>query len=1409
MKIKILYIIDKFKFAGAQMHLRELIRLLDKDQFDIKLITLDELGIKRIYGLSGFIGIFKLIKLIKEQQPDIVHTYLFSENILGSIAARMSGVKVIITSRRDTGLLREGRWQHILAYRMTSWLVDKIICVSGAVKKVALLKEKADIHKVEVIYNGVDVDKFSSQLTAYRSQFKKALGILRDEFVVGMIANFSWIKGHRDFIEVAQLVLAEVPNTRFLLIGDGVLKNSLQSIVRSQHLEDRILFIGTRKDISELLSIMDVSVNASYSEGMSNTILESMAAGVPVVATAIDGNLETVIDNITGILVPPKNPRIMSEAIIKILKDKELVRKMSENARSLAKEKFASKIMVKNIENLYKRLLKPKTAFVFSQFPCYDETFISREMEQLKKNGLNFVIYSIKQNRDRIRHSLTEDLTKDTRYMSLFSLKIILVNLFFLMFHPFRYISAFSHTFFNNLKSPNFFFKSIGLWPQAVSFAWQARKDKITHIHGQWATFPATFALIISKLNNIPFSFTGHAHDIYVDTTGLNEKIKKAEFVVTCTAYNKEYLLGLMSGRRSQVAGHRLKDKIIVNYHGVDLEKFKAQGQSPAGTVPSKFKILSVGSLLDCKGFDILIDACKILKEKGVDFECTIAGGGPLEKSLKSQVAGSRLEGKIKFTGYITQDKLVPLYQQADVFALPVRLDIHWGIPNVLLEAMAAKVPVITTTLPSIPELIQDRETGFIVPEKDPQALAEQLIRLFHNRGLSQQVGERGWEVVKNKFDAKKNALSLTGLFTHRVNIAAPALKKSRMPFTRRILSSLFYFTRILKPLPGITILTYHRVNDELPSSAMVTSAESFAQQMEYLSKDGYQVIGIDEMLKNLSSLRATTYGLRTKDIVLTFDDGWQDNYTNAFPVLKRYGFNATIFLTTGKINTEDYLNDSQIKEMSESGLEFGVHTVNHPHLTQIGIEEAKKEIGESKKTVAAFCYPYGEYNQEIKSLVKEAGFACAFSEIPGKNTNAVDLFELKRIEISGKDSLFDFKKKLAGAYIPLHKLVKFQQKRKERNLISTGPVNILYIIWSLGLGGAERVVINLVKGLDKHKFNPIVCCLNEKGRFAEELEKEGIKIIALNKKSKIDMGVIRQLGKIIRENNVQIVHTHLWGGNFWGRIAAKISGVPVVIATEHNTDVWKNGFYLALDRWLSRWTDRIIAVSQSVKEFYVKKGIAPKKIEVIYNGIDVNGSQVTSYELQVKGEFGIRENETVIAVIGRLVPQKGHRYLFDALYELDGQYSLKLLVVGDGPLLKSLKSQVTSHKLEEKVIFTGLRKDVKDILGMTDILVMPSLREGLPMVALEAMVAGVPIVATEVGGMPELVTNGQTGILVEPENKTALKKAITTLIDDHKLYQYLKDNAKKRITEQFSLEGMLQKTQELYWEIYQAKCQK
>lgn len=257
----------------------------------------------------------------------------------------------------------------------------------------------------------------------------------------------------------------------------------------------------------------------------------------------------------------------------------------------------------------------------------------------------------------------------------------------------------------------------------------------------------------------------------------------------------------------------------------------------------------------------------------------------------------------------------------------------------------------------------------------------------------------------------------------------------------RPIISTFFYLLRFFKRREGIVVLMYHRVNDQLPPDILNTPAAAFRRQMEYL-KDNCRMIGLGELLKTEDW--RPLYGNRKRPAVLiTFDDGYRDNYLNAYPVLKELGLTATIFLTTGMIGTDkkrpryaampdpDMMNWEEVREMAGSGMTFAPHTHTHPRLAKLSYEQQKKEVQDSLETLNAqhfagfyksvFCYPYGDYNEDTLTMMVKLGFRLAFTVRPGINDAKTPLLELRRTGINGRDTLFDLKKKLAGSFDWLH----------------------------------------------------------------------------------------------------------------------------------------------------------------------------------------------------------------------------------------------------------------------------------------------------------------------------------------------------------------------------------------------------
>ena len=386
-----------------------------------------------------------------------------------------------------------------------------------------------------------------------------------------------------------------------------------------------------------------------------------------------------------------------------------------------------------------------KVAFIVSQFPCYDEAFILREIYALSKKA-EVLILSLKNPKDPIIHDEARELLPKTIYSPYFFADFIFwVHLQTFFRQPVCYLKTLISLILGNLKSPKFLLKSLMFFPKAVYFTHLLKKEKVTNIHAYWATYPASVALIASELTGIPYSFTGHAHDIYLNASDLRRKMMNAAFITTCTQQNKEHL--------KKIAPLYSERRILVNYHGLKLNDFAVNGKQRNKT----FQIISVGTLNDHKGFQYLIPALGILREKGLQFNCTIIGGGPQEANLKKQIRILQLESYITMTGPLKQNEVLPFYKKADLLILMAQPEWHWGIPNVLIEALAAKTPVITTQFGSVNELIKHQETGLIVPPKESETLAQNIEMLCQNNELRQQLAEAGHQVVINQFDLEKN----------------------------------------------------------------------------------------------------------------------------------------------------------------------------------------------------------------------------------------------------------------------------------------------------------------------------------------------------------------------------------------------------------------------------------------------------------------------------------------------------------------------------------------------------------------------------------------------------------------------------------------------------------------------------
>lgn len=372
--------------------------------------------------------------------------------------------------------------------------------------------------------------------------------------------------------------------------------------------------------------------------------------------------------------------------------------------------------------------------------------------------------------------------------------------------------------------------------------------------------------------------------------------------------------------------------------------------------------------------------------------------------------------------------------------------------------------------------------------------------------------------------------------------------------------------------------------------------------------------------------------------------------------------------------------------------------------------------------------------------------------------------------------------------------------------------INILHIYQNSKIGGVQQQLLSLLKAYSRERFNPIFCCLGPKEEIGKEIEETKIEFIPLNKLryNRFSLGIVLELYRLMKKKQIHVVRTHRYRSNLYGRLAAFLAGVPVIIASVHdNYRTDKRPKRRIMNRILSKITDKIVAVSEDVKEDIIRyDSINPSKIDVIPNGIDVERFNPEKNTTDIRKEFSLEDDDIVIGFIGRIVPAKGLKYLLNALPYLKEEFkSIKLLIVGEGSLVEELKERAKKNNIFDNILFTGRRRDIPEILASINIFVMPSIAEGLPNALLEAMAMGKPIVTTEVGGIPEIVKNGFNGLLVPPRDTLSLSKAIKELISNDRLAAKLGQAARDLVHDNLSIKAIAQKWQSLYLSILKEKA--
>lgn len=365
--------------------------------------------------------------------------------------------------------------------------------------------------------------------------------------------------------------------------------------------------------------------------------------------------------------------------------------------------------------------------------------------------------------------------------------------------------------------------------------------------------------------------------------------------------------------------------------------------------------------------------------------------------------------------------------------------------------------------------------------------------------------------------------------------------------------------------------------------------------------------------------------------------------------------------------------------------------------------------------------------------------------------------------------------------------------------------IRILYVIGPMMAGGAERHLIELISNLDRDRFEAHAAVLSSPGRLFSELQQVCTSCICLRRRGKFDFTVLPRLGMLMKRVKPHIIHSYMWTGNLWGRLAALLFYRSAIrLAAERCPDRWKSPLLLTIDRLLYRFTHRLVAVAAAVADFYHHQADVPEdKTVVIRNGKPLPPTPVPT--VTARSLFGLPSTAIVYTLSGRFSFEKGHLRLLQIFPDLLKQVSTAhLLLPGEGPLRENIRQEARRLGIAHRVLLPGFIQDQEALYAATDILVVPSDYEGISNVLLEGMARGRAVVATNVGGNPEVIEDGVSGMLVPMDHPGKFLTVLVALGRNPFLRKRLASGAQRRYREHFTLDQMIRSHQELYLDLIQ-----
>lgn len=403
------------------------------------------------------------------------------------------------------------------------------------------------------------------------------------------------------------------------------------------------------------------------------------------------------------------------------------------------------------MENLQTEIM-PTFAYLFERFPSFTQTFCYREAAEMSLQAGAVPIYSIRRPHDTPA-DCPQEIANRVHYLTdpaLLGREMRTTRM--LGRYPWPVVWQIRNWGKRPAKA------------RLLEAAWlgpKLRAAGVSHVHAHFAGIAARTAFWVKRFYGIPFSFTGHANDMFCESDSpvtLGELVREAAFVVAVSEFSRDWLCRKVPGHEEKI--HRI-------YNGMDLGKFP-EAAKPSGPP----RLVSVGRYIEKKGFADLIDACAILRKKALDFSCAIIGGGPLEESLRNQVRDLGVEDCVDLTGPLPQEEVRRRLGEAALFVLPCATEADGGmdtLPTVIVEAMAARLPVVSTRLAAIPEMVDHGVTGLLVGERHPGDLAKAIAEILHDPALGQRFGMAGHALATEKFSSRPTVARLRSLLEYGV----------------------------------------------------------------------------------------------------------------------------------------------------------------------------------------------------------------------------------------------------------------------------------------------------------------------------------------------------------------------------------------------------------------------------------------------------------------------------------------------------------------------------------------------------------------------------------------------------------------------------------------------------------------